>query len=354
MNLYLTIGIALCFFSSISLYGKKFSRDNDNNFVYCYISLLLIGLFWFLTAFRSSTIGADTFTYIRAFKSVVNYGLEYKSKYFERGYIIFSYLISKITSDPHVYLIIHASLCYIVFLIYIFKYSKNILVSTTFLFCIAYSNYTNILRQDLAMVICLIAYCFLKKKKQIGFVILVLLASTMHTSALIFLFLMFHKHLPKSKKKILLICCIAIMLSLSGVIISILSGSNIFYSSYAESKYAGTGYLAVIVSLIRAILFSIIYYFAYPEIENKSIDKTNLFMLLILNCLGFSINIFTRISTYFLLPLIVEIPNCFYTAKLKDKKWILLLSCFGMILYFIVICIYRPQWNPIYPYEFWH
>ena len=92
MNLYLSIGIILCFFSSISLYGEKRNKDNDNNFLYCYISLLLIGLFWILTAFRNSTIGADTPTYIRAFKTVVDYGLEVENKYFEKGYIFFSYL----------------------------------------------------------------------------------------------------------------------------------------------------------------------------------------------------------------------------------------------------------------------
>lgn len=357
MSLYITISLGLLFlcFSSFSIRNEIVNSEgkciSNNSMLYKYISLIVLSFFWYLTAFRSANIGNDTQTYIRAFKNVVQNGINTHT-FFEKGYIYFTYLISKFTSDPHLYLIVHASICYLGFAIYIFNKSKNVIVSTTLVFCFCYSLYTNILRQGLAMLICLFAFEVLKKGNKALYIFLVLIASTLHTSALVCLLLLLCNYFPDSPTAIIVSAIIAIVISFSGAIIYLLVNHNIVYSSFAESKYAGTGYLGVTFAVIRAALFIGIHRYALGT--KQKIEYGELYLLLILSCLGFSINIFTRLSQYFVLPLITEIPNLFYSKKLEKNKGLLIIICIVLLLYFIIVCLYRPQWNNLYPYKTWN
>jgi hypothetical protein len=80
--------------------------SNTNNIVDNTIVLFLVICFWSLTAFRSINIGNDTSGYVRIFKEIVIYGLGANSR-IEIGYRYLCLLFSKISADPHIFLIIY-------------------------------------------------------------------------------------------------------------------------------------------------------------------------------------------------------------------------------------------------------
>ena len=214
--------------------------------------------------------------------------------------------------------------------------------------------YTNILRQAIAMVICLYGYQALRNKKYIWFVLFVLFASTFHTSALVVFVLFFNRLLPKNIYVIFLVAIFLIFLSATNIISNLLRRVLTEYDSYFDGQYANSGWLAVTYSLLRASVFVIIVFSSYRgELGSNRLILTNFAMLLFMSCLGYSVNLFTRASEYFLMISIVELPNAVMRFSVKRRKLLTFITGFVMLTYFFVTIIFRPEWNHLYPYEFW-
>lgn len=75
---------------------------------------------------------------------------------------------------------------------------------------------------------------------------------------------------------------------------------------------------------------------------------------LAISIISIRFSLLDRVSDFFTVYAIVLLPN---TLKNKRKNlnlsvflyYILLLTFF---IYYIVIIVYRPEWNKVYPYEF--
>ena len=319
--------------------------------IYKWIFFLLILLFWFLTAFRGSSIGNDTVQYLNYYKQIAKYGIN-KNWSIELGYQYFCLLLSKLNSDPYFILIVSATICYGICGIYIYKKSDNILYSTILLFCVAFSPFTNILRQSIAMVIVLIAYEMIRKKRCFVAIILILLATLFHISAVLVFLWFAHKFIPKKPVVIIVALGVAI-LSASGVLNTLLTTVIKEYQSYFEAEQAGTGWLGILYYCLRAFVFYIFIYTAYKgSVKEHSLEISNSVLLLITVCLGFSVNLFSRASSYFLLISVVDVSNIFNSGKIKNRNlWMIIMGGI-MLAYFIVTLIIRPEWNNLYPYQF--
>lgn len=359
MILYCIIIYFLVFALAIDLRGRKAS---GNNTIMCitpfqkYFSISALIILWALTAFRAVTIGNDTVVYVRYFQSIDSYGVN--SNYaIEMGFQWLIALIGRFTDDPHVFLIILSSLLYGVLAYIIFKYSDNYLISIALSFFLCYGSFCNIMRQSLAMVICFIAYLCLKKGKTIWFVILVLFASTFHTSALIVLLLLLYKYIPKKGYFIAFACGLAIILSNTSYLVNISHLLGDEYTNYFMGKYADSGHLGVFLSLIKAVLMHLVIRISDEDMTDTSkkeydIIYTSSFYMLFFLCCGFTVNLISRISDYFMMFSIIDIP---YMLKIKNKKsnvyFIVLMGY--MIIHFLAVQVFRPEWNHLYPYEFW-
>lgn len=309
--------------------------------------------FWVLTAFRDITIGNDTITYCRYFTSICNYGIN-ESYFIEVGFQKILAFIGKFTNDPHVFLIIFSSILYFPIGIIIYKKSSDLLIATFFTYFFCFGCFCSMLRQGLAMVICFYAYIQLKDNKRYRFIALVLLASCIHTSAFCVLLLILHKYIPKSNKFILGVVVTTLALSSTSFFLSV---SNFFggaYSGYFESKYAGSGYLGTVLSLIRGVLILLV---IKDDKENKkdayySLSYTNAMFIVFFLCCGFTVNLIGRISDYFVLFSILDLTYTFSNKKEKRSLFVFLFSY--IILLNNLVLIFRPEWNHLYPYEFWH
>lgn len=328
------------------------SRKNvGDERLYFFVVLLFL---WVLTAFRSSNIGNDTPTYLNYFTRINLWGIN-KDFAIEIGYQYYCLIIGKITTSGAGLLIITATICYLGVGIYVYKYSKNLMFSLVLLFCTCFSIFTNILRQSLAMVICLYAYQAIRHRKLITPIVLILLAYTFHKTALI-CFAFFLKGLcPKRMWFVAFVAIVLAVLSVSGMLSKILLKIIPEYAGYFSGKYVGSGRLAVTYSIVQSFVFCCVIYCANRK--NGYCDKlvtTNFVGLLLLNCLAYSVNLFTRASTYFMLIGIVELPNALMALPKEERKFLTYVIGLVMVAMVFVSMIFRPEWNRLYPYEFWN
>lgn len=333
-----------------NLMSAKFGYEHSYNLFILFFLILM----WFLTAFRGISIGNDTATYVNYFNSIKSGGV-YTGYVIELGYQYLNLFIGYFTDDPHVFLIIVSTICYVSIGIYIFKFSKNKAVSLVLVFCFCFSNFVNILRQDLAMIIVLYAYQLIKHKHGIVAFLLILLAAQFHTSAYVALLYFIYKLYPRNLIVGLIIAGVLLVLSVSGVLNTILGNLLIEYQNYFYGKYAQTGYLGISVELIRNFFIFLMIHKVYSKSKSRKdrITYANAFILLIFSCLSFTVNLFTRACAYFVLPCLSELPNAFYENNRSPKKYWLAIFCILLLVYFIVTCYLRPEWNNLWPYEFW-
>ena len=338
--------------ATITEENSRLKKENKHTFYQLVFFLVVIFVLWFLTAFRSEWMGNDTRTYIWFFQLFDEGGLDFNSR-IEIGYQMLNILVSKISHNPYFFLGFVATICYVGAGIYIYKYSDNLVFSTVLLFPIAFSLYTNILRQALAAVICLYVYQAIKNKRFGLSILLILLASSFHISALLMFVLFFHRLIPKKPFVVIPLTAIFIALSLSGIMDNILPTLLGDYGGYYESEELTSGWLSISYYTVRAIVFYGIAFLSYEKkIKENSLVLSLFTMLLVTISFGFSINVFTRATNYFMLISMVELPNAIHRGGLKHKKILMFLLGFIMVLYFLVTLIIRPEWNNLYPYQF--
>lgn len=318
--------------------------------------LLLVSLFagmGILTAFRSVNIGNDTISYYYIFKHIADGGVGAYA--YEPGFMYFTWFISRFFNDPHIYFIVCAAISYALIGNYIFKRSYNIPVSICFFFTLCFGFYMTGLRQSLAMLFVLYAYDRLKQEKKIQAFILIILGSLFHSSALLALVFFACDLFPRRITVILWIMLAVAALSATGAFNRVLAAVTGKYAHFFETEKVGSGWLAISVALVRNAVF---FYFTYRtcaknwERWDARLAYANVFMLLLCICLGYSINIFSRVCDYFLLIACVDVPNVL--CYRKDRRFWNCLICIVLVAYFFVAMIFRPEWNYLYPYEFWN
>lgn len=211
---------------------------------------------------------ADTPVYVEQFKSMPNAMSEF-SEYMEsvskdKGFFAFSALIRIfVTQDPVVYLIILAAIQGGILAWVYRKYSTNYVISI-FLF-IASTDYIswmyNGIRQFTAVTITFLAFGLILKKKYIPSILLILLASMFHQSALLVIpFIFLAQGKAWNKKTVLFILVMLVVIvgagSFTGMLDEMLADTQYknVVTDWTTSSDDGTNILRVLVYSVPAIL----------------------------------------------------------------------------------------------------
>ena len=151
-----------------------------------------------LVAFRAPTMGNDTSGYLRFFEEMVKipwskiFVVNASTYEFEPGFVVFEKLITIFTQDSKVYQVIYSVIYLLSMVTFANQLEKHNF--SFFYFFATLGTYTFMftgVRQCLAMCICLLSYAFVKKRKLILFLLMVLLAFTFHKSAILFVIVYF-------------------------------------------------------------------------------------------------------------------------------------------------------------------
>ena len=177
------------------LVGEVFSevvKKTDKRYNLKRLGCLLLAAvpMFFLIGFRNQDIGADTSNYLNHFTHIAQspWSQIFDDTRMEYGYIVFVKIISLFTKSPLVYQVICALVYWVMISIFANQMDES---SFSFLFLFStLGSYTFMFtgtRQCLAMSICLFSYVFIRKRKIIPFLLLVVLAYFFHKSSILFL-----------------------------------------------------------------------------------------------------------------------------------------------------------------------
>lgn len=335
-----------------------------------YLVINLIPLWW-LMAFRSVYVGADTITYSKVFyqsdvtqipMDLANWLAPVNGARFENGFLLLNKVIYDISPNFRLMLITTVTIMILSLSFFLIGLNINYIIGILIYESILMPFSMNAMRQALAISLCMVAFTFLIKKRINYFLVFNYLAITMHVTAWLFLIVLIYKHLKYGWKSKIFIVIVTIITSLSferiyGRISTVSDEAKTFSNSISSNNLNGS--LNIIFSILLILFIS---GWSSHYIKAAKINKNMLIInshLMLLTAIAFYIialrfSQITRIATYFTMgyyPLLSLLSGGFYLKKKRNIAFILI--CAFLIIYFLFIQIYRPEWANITPYSMW-
>ena len=281
----------------------------------------------FFAACRAETVGVDTPQYVAAYKYIAT--LDWGNVIsgtglgsFEVGYRILTKAFSLISTSEHFFLLWTSVVTIVPMVIYIYKYSKSPTLSyIIYLLSGQYFMQIGVIRQSIAFSIVLLAFMLVIEKKEhwlINAVILILIASTIHTAAIVAIAVVLTAKTQKVNFKFYLNCVLAtLMIMIFGQ--SILAKIITRFSSYAGYANQGGG-VGRIVIIGAIVLFVLLYKEILYEVDNRAAWWEKML------CLTFLLKVFSyffvaasRAAALFETSYVVVIPNTVSAIQKRDK-----------------------------------
>lgn len=352
------MGIYIVILCAIILLGLLIKPNSTQNKKKLYI-FIVFGMLTIISAIRSYQVGIDTEQFVNAFKYINRISFEnaFDVRY-EVGFVIFCRIIGLLSQNSQIFIIFTSIIIIPIIGYFIYRNSKNVLMSS-FLFVTLnqYAMYMNASRQAIAIAIILIGYEFLKKDKNIKFIICVVLATLFHQTALVMLVLIPIKKMKYSNKSYIITLVLGVISFLIADKIFDL-GVSIFktYEGYEQSGFYESSLLAGSVNaVIIFLVLTLGRFFKGDQDKEYQFLAYMISLLFIIDMTVIKINIFVRLATYFSIFNIIWIPKICSSIKDKNQRMFveyMIYVCF--ILYWIIVSIYRPEWYGVIPYSpFW-
>lgn len=327
------------------------SQRNASRLFVCIVCMLVICL---VQSLRDSTIGTDVINYINMFNNI-NW---VDAEDVEPGYIFLNKVIYNfISEDEHVFLSIVSILVYTPFTIVAYKYSKLpalafLILASFVIFIFTFSA----LRQSLAIAITTLSYIFVEKRKPIHFALLVLLASTFHSSAIVFAIVYpvcNYIKLTKFGYFILTVAVLIISFSLKSFLDSILpiifSGEQLdrYTEYYSGSKAVPAYNLAILIFLFFLSTFLI----KNPSKNDKSLQFL-MFCSFCFQLTGLISPVVPRIGFYFFIFIGIALANVINYLE-NNSQWggVCEVGTFLFMTWFF-FSIYSNGYLNVMPYKF--
>lgn len=351
--------LSLAIISIIGLIFKCNQTKNKKIFFLIFSFLILTTI----AMLRSNSVGVDTRQYVRNFSNIASLGFLNITKIrYEIGFSVLCLLLSYISSNSQILIMVTSLIINISIFRFIYKNSDNVVLSVIcYIVLNFFFMYMNIMRQALAIAIILWGYDYLQKDRYITFIVIVLLATQFHTSAILAVILLILRICNFDKRFIK----ITLALSLLGFVF----GRNIFLfiSKISPRLYAYIGGDYDVSNYFGALINFMIYVFIFitgmiiiaKEEKSVFIDKKNKNNILIgimgitcvLSALVMRVSIFNRFVPYFSIFVIIWLPNCLnMIKKSKTRLFYSTIIIFTLLTYFVAIMVLRPEWYGVVPY----
>ena len=351
------MGIYIILMIFCILYGL-FSRKDKKNTDIFFCIVLFVALSC-IAGLRSVNIGIDTYqfcynyTIISTAKSLTK---ALSLTRFESGFVTMCYFLSKISKDYQLLLMFTSVIIFGGVSFFIKKNSKDIPLSIYLFITLNYFGmYMNVMRQALAISIILIAYeTFLKQKKTLQFLLLVILSSFFHRSALIALFIPLILKLNFKPKWMFLSFVFGTSFFLVGPKIISYISTLVGYEGYiTKSDYFSSNYYGALLLFAMNLLFFLFCFFKRKKFDENEMNLLKIsYISLIISLCTMKISIIGRISEYFSIFNIILVSNAMtYIRIAKNRLVTKTIIIVLLFLQWFCIAIYRPEWHGVVPYE---
>ena len=318
-------------------------------------------IFITMLCLRDVSCGIDLENYVTFWNSTLNSSfVNSLQKYdLEIGYHTIEYLISRITDDFQILLVVVAFIS-IVPLWYFYKKESDMPILTILLFVTVapFTMFFSGLRQAIAIAMAVPAFYLAKNKKIFCFLIIVLLATIMHTSALLLLVIYPLYHAKITQKWLFFVIPIIIAIFIFNE--QIFSFLLRFLKDEYVDRYSELEMTGAYSILILLILFAV-YSFIIPDSEKLNPDtiamRNILLFAVCIQCFAPIHTLAMRMNYYFLIFIPILIPKIIKSRK-QSLKEITLLSQVVFVAFFTFYFFYEAYTGDdvlsIYPYvPFW-
>lgn len=374
----------LCFsITTIFAAMNEYTLQKKNKLLIILTAILVIVTPAILAGVRSYEIGTDVNYYVRrtfelsTYYNSINDWLStvnipgFITQNQEKGFLILEYLVSRISLNTHFFLFIVAIIENIFVYLALYKLRNNcsiIMGEIIFLFT-QYNSFYNMVRQGIAMSICLFAVALLLSngsRNKLKFLFWILVAIQFHSTAIVSLVFILIYYVFKNEKSsvlkqsllvIILLIFIVSLVPLTQYAVRI----GIFPDRYLEYFNGGTAY-----NIGRISVFGIVVYWSGAVVlfqgarhlgknQDFYIAVTIIDMLLIL-LTNVSFYLF-RVSAYFLIIRILSMSQKSLYNSNSDRKFyenaqlLCIESIFSVVLYFLYFIVYL-NWHQTIPYIF--
>ena len=296
-----------------------------------------------LIAFRGANIGADTSVYLKFFTKMTNtpwgeiFIANDRGYQFEEGFVVFEKLMTVITKNPQVYQVIYSCIYLLAVVTFANQLEKG---HFSFLYFFAtmgvYTFMFTGVRQCLAMSICLFAYPFIKRRKLIPFLLLVLLAFFFHKSAVLFLVTYFIYNRRLGWFNTVIYGAFAGLAFVNIDTIQAWFNDTLDYEYGVEADNSGFIFFAIIVLVTAFSYFMILH---YKKQTRESVGAINVGVIaLILWLLRLATRVAERPSYYFMFFSAAMLCHALDAPKKNGDKLI-----YNIVIYsaFMLLFIYR-------------
>lgn len=345
-------------FNIITMTVEKYSKK-----IYLYINSFFI---WFLMAFKSYTVGSDTYAYVSLYKSAstiviptnfINWFFPANGARFENGYLVLNKFLASINSNPQFLFIVSATIFIVCLIFIVNELHLNPVVSILAFECLGFfSFFMSGLRQGLACSFCMVAFVFAVERKPILFSLFCYLALSMHVSAIIFITVYLINYLQNNWKTNGLVFFVLLTLFfIFDDVFSKIAMVSKEMSNFVPSSDNSGGFLNVIlsVSLIIITLIAVQYVKLPKEFQRiYTFSKYMLYIAVAFYLISLRSTQLTRITLYFEIGYFPLLSNLFEFTNSKIRLICRLVIVIILLTYIWIILIFRPEWTGIVPYSF--
>lgn len=315
-----TVAVVLAFFAK------------DCRFKYCFfLALMVLILFYGLRY----DFGNDYWNYYDIY---IASSYDVDAEFIEPGWKLINNLCQPIGFFGMIFLLT-AFECYSVFRHIKLYVSRDYWWLAVFIFCFTFNFLLlgcSMMRQFLAMVILLYSIKYISQRKLIPFLIIVLIAMSIHKTAVIFIpVYIFSVWAPDIKRKELIIGFVIgfiILLSLSKAYIEIFQVAAVLFDDEKFSRYLlgdeGSYSFTIIFDICWLVLLM---YYCPQKRETKIICLLSIISYVFLP-FTFVVVILLRLMLFFSLFFVFAIPNMVQKIKINFVKYIILLIYMFLLL----------------------
>jgi transmembrane protein EpsG len=299
-----------------------------------------------LSGLRHISIGADTVSYFYNYTSTMkmsweNIIEEFQNVYFHQqegkdpGYLIFEKLTQAFTTDYQIYLIIIAILFTVPLGMFIYRNSKEPLFSFLIYSCLFYSFYAITgHRQTIATaMVVLIGYELIKTRKLVPFILITLVAFTIHKSAILFFPFYFIANKKLTKTYIITMVIMGAFILFLGELFYAPLVYFIGYDNYLNNEFSGTGTFTLMMVMVGLMAF----WRMKKILQNnpQSIHFMNaLILALLFSLLTLENQSFMRAQQYFSLFIMLLIPEIIYSFEKRERILVYYVSAAVLLILF--------------------
>lgn len=346
------LSVLFAFFAqSIKNKENMTKKDKISYYLLCILSFLPPFL---VAAFRGHTVGTDTGgTYYNMFNQLLYGDLTMR----DFGFKFLINLAIWITHNYSGLLFITSLILYACFYKAIFKESKYPTLSVYLFFATnVYFISMNMIRQSIATSLFVLSIPYIKEKSFIKFLIINLIAISMHSTALLYLvtYFLFNKKINKNLSIFLCLFSILFGTILGKILLSLLLKINffrIYFAWYINSIY-NAGELNLFSILITGSILIFLYYINAKGKENTDYNILLWLETIAFMCLAFSpyIPLMQRVSWLFSFPLFIYLPKMLDFIDNSKIKFIMKVGIIGGYTLYMIMTIFVMGYHDVVPY----